>query len=98
VSGAPDHDWKQIAWEIDADFFECRRCHLEIPGRREFLPSSEEDCRLKGVPVCRTIEELIARSSLGTTEAKAIRGRTPPEVTARVLQRSDEISRKKVTH
>lgn len=37
------------------------------------------------------IEHLIERSSLGTSEAKAMRAATPPEVVERVLQRADEL-------
>lgn len=53
------------------------------------MPKKPDDRRT----VEKTIEELIAKSSFGTPGAKAVRAKTPDDVAARIVARSEEIRR-----
>ncbi|KKL48951.1 hypothetical protein LCGC14_2320360 [marine sediment metagenome] len=42
------HDWKQVGWEYDDSFFECRRCGDETHQRRGIpQPNDHGPCTIR---------------------------------------------------
>lgn len=49
---APVHEWKQVAWEYDDDFFECVRCFVKTNSRRGMPARTVVDCQKAGLAPC----------------------------------------------
>lgn len=81
-------------WEKHECHGTCPVCGVYIAAMRTALDVWRPDVT---PPVARhpsrPIDELIAASSLGTPEAVAIRAKTPPDVVARVVARSEQLCR-----
>lgn len=71
-----------------------RRRGSEATKKLNDLYVKSDDVQRRRRPLERKIDGLIARSSLGTPEALAVRAGADPRAVDRVLKRADELARK----